>query len=283
MSKTLSAAAIQQFESEVKHAYQGMGLIRPTVRVRTGVVGNQVKFPTVGKGLATPRGSTQTDITPMNVSHAKPSATLEDWVAPEYTDIFDQQKTNVDERAALATVIAGAISRREDQIILDAWDAATITNTVSDDEGGSGTNLNTAKFRAAKKFLDAGGVPQADRHALIHANNLFGLLGDSDASTFDKNAVKALVDGAINVWLGFSIKTMETRDEGGLPITTNVRTTYFHHGGRMGATGHGVGIDFRTEVNYIAEKVSWLSNGLFSAGAVVIDVNGIVEVSCNEA
>lgn len=282
MSKNLSAAVIQQFESEVKHAYAGQGIVRKTVRVKTGVIGNQVKFPAMGKGLATVRGSTQTDVTPMNITHAKPTATLEDWVAPEYTDIFDQAKTNVDERNNLAVIIAGAIGRREDQIILDAFDAATVTLTVSEDIGGTNTNLNTSKMRDAKKQADAGGVPAADRHALIHANNLFGLLGDSDATTADKNTIKALVDGDINRWLGWQIQFMEDRTEGGLPIASSVRTTYFYHGGSMGSTGVGVGIDFRTEVNYIPTKVSWLANGLFSAGSVVIDVNGLIEVSCQE-
>ena len=282
MSKTLTAGAIQQFDAEVKHAYQDEGSsLRRTVRVKTGVVGNQYKFPTVGKGVATARVS-QTDVVPMNISHARQTATLTDWNAPEYTDIFDQQKQNVDERSALAYVIGSAIARREDQIILDAFDAASVTLTVGTNVGGTGTNLNTAKFRFAKKLLDAGGVGQGDRCAAIHSNNLYGMLGDADATTFDKNAVKALVDGEMTKWLGFDIVTLADRDEGGLPLSGSVRTCYFYHGGSRGSTGLAVGIDFRTEVNYVAEKTSWLSNGLFSAGAVVIDVNGLVEVSCTE-
>lgn len=282
MSKTLSAAAIAQFESEVKHAYALEGLLRKTIRAKTGVVGSTCRFPTMGKGLATPRGSTQTDVTPMNVSHSNVTATLSDWVAPEYTDLFDQAKTNVDERANLAHVITGAITRREDQIMIDAWDAASPTQ-VATSIGGADTNLNTAKFRSAKNTLDAAGVPPQDRHAIIHANNLFGLLGDSDASTFDKNAIKALVDGEVNRWLGFTIQHMETRTEGGLSEAAgDVRSTYFYHGGSMGSSGMGIGVDFRVEVNYVPEKTSWLANGLFSAGAAVIDVNGLVEVLCDE-
>jgi len=283
MSKFLTDGQIQQFDDMVKHAYQtnGSGL-RNAVRVKTGVVGNQHKFPTMGKGIATARVP-QTDVVPMNISHARKTATLTDWNAPEYTDIFDQQKNNVDERKELAAVIAGAIGRREDQLILDALDAASTTLTVSDDEGGTGTNLNTAKFRKTKQLLDANGVPKADRHMVVHANNIYGLLGDADASTFDKNAIKALVDGEITKWLGFNIITVEDRDEGGLPIASNHRTGYAFHGGMMGSVGLAVGIEFRTEVNYIAEKTSWLSNGLFSAGAVAIDAGGIVEITMDES
>lgn len=281
MSKFLTASAIQQFDDMVKHAPQGVGMLGGHFRTKTGVVGDAYKFPKMGKGTATAR-IPQTDVVPMNVQHNRVSASLTDWNAPEYTDVFDQATNNVQEQRELGFVIGAALGRRKDQLILDALDAASTSLTVSDDIGGSSTNLNTAKFRKAKQLLDKGGVSKTDRKAIIHANNLYGLLGDTDANTFDKNAIKMLVDGEISKWLGFEVLVMEDRDEGGLPIATSIRTTYFCHGGAMGCLGLAIGIDQRTEVNYIAEKTSWLANGLMKAGAVAIDATEIVEVSCNE-
>ncbi len=281
MSVYLTAAQVQQFDSDVKQAYQNMGLLRKALRVKTGVVGYQHRFPKMGKGVATQR-IPQTDVVPMNIAHTNATATLTDWAAPEYTDIFDQQKVNFSEREQLAYIIAGAIGRREDQLVVDALDAATLANShvIDENTGGTDTNLNTAKFRAAKRVMDVEGVPAGDRHFLIHANNLYGLLGDADATTFDRNAIKALVDGEITRWLGFEIHVMEDRTEGGLPYASNEYECFAFHGGAMGAVGLAVGIDFRTEVNYVPEKTSWLANGLYTAGAIDIDVNGIVEVEC---
>lgn len=282
MSKFLSDAAIQQFDDMVKHAYaEEGGALRKTVRVKSNVVGSQHKFPTMGKGMATAR-IPQTDVIPMNITHAKKTATLADWNAPEYTDVFDQQKTNVDEKKELAEVISQAIMRREDQMILDAMDAASSSLTISTDIGGSGTNLNTAKCREARKLLSANGVSKRDRYVVTHSNNLHALLGDSDANTFDKNAVKALVDGEITKWLGFQFIELGDYDEGGLPLSGSVRKNYFYHGGTRGSLGLAVGIDRKTEINYIAEKTSWLCNGLFSAGSVGIDAGGIVEADVTE-
>lgn len=282
MSKFLTDSQIIGFDDFVKHAYaQNEACVRPTAYVKSNVVGNEYKFPTMGKGIATARVP-QTDVIPMNITHSRKTATLADWNAPEYTDIFDQATNNVQEQRELAYVIAGAINRREDQIGLDALDAASTSLTVGANVGGTGTNLNTAKCRLAKARLDKKGAPKMDRFAIIHANNLYGLLGDADANTMDKNAIKALVDGEIERWLGFTFKTMDDRDEGGLPIANSVRTTYFYHGGMRGALAYAIGLDQRTEVNYIAEKTSWLANGLFKAGAVARDAEGIVEVSCNE-
>lgn len=281
MSATLSAAAIAQFDAEVKHAYALQGLLRNTVRVRTGVVGSTHRFPKMGKGVATQRNP-QTNVTPMNVAHTNATATLEDWCAAEYTDIFNQAAVNFDERKELAHTIAGAIGRREDQLILNAIDAATVTNTVSQHIGGTNTGLNTAKLRRTKQLLDTQGAPagKGERTFACHAIGLEQLLGTTEATSVDYNPVKTLFDGEISHWLGFEFKVFETRDEGGIPLASNVRTNYAYH---KSSIGLGVGIDFRTEVNYIPEKTSWLSNGLFKAGAVAIDVNGMVETSSYEA
>lgn len=281
MSIFLTAGAIQQFDDMVKHAPQGQGMLQPHFRTKSGVVGDAYKFPKMGKGMATAR-IPQTDVVPMNIQHSRVTANLTDWNAPEYTDVFNQATNNVQEQKELAFVISAALGRRKDQLILDALDAASTSLTVSDDIGGNDTNLNTAKFRKAKQLLDKGGVSKTDRKAIVHANNIYGLLGDSDANTVDKNAIKMLVDGEIAKWVGFEVLTMEDRDEGGLPISSSIRTTYFCHGGAMGCLGLAIGIDQRTEVNYIAEKTSWLANGLLKGGAVAIDATEIVEVNCNE-
>ena len=281
MSKNLTVAQIQSFDDMVKQAYQDTGQLRGSVRVKTGVVGNSHRFTIIGKGIATPR-IPQTDVVPMNVSYANATANITDWNAPEYTDVFDQQKVNFDEQRQLAFVIASAISRREDQLIIDAMEAASTSLTVATTVGGAGTNMNTAKYREAKKLLDAGGVQQTDRHMLMHANNLFGMLGDPQATSGDFASIRALVNGEINTWLGFHTISIADRDEGGLTLTGAVRTCFAYHGGGMGSMGLAVGIDFRTEVNYIAEKTSWLANGLFAAGSVAIDAEGLVEISATE-
>jgi hypothetical protein len=66
-------------------------------RERTNVEGNQVKFPKIGKGTATVRVP-QTDVTPLNVTYSQVTATMSDYIAAEYSDIFSQQKVNFDER-----------------------------------------------------------------------------------------------------------------------------------------------------------------------------------------
>lgn len=281
MSKFLTNNQIASFDARVKAAYELGGLLRNTVEIADNIVGATHRFNKIGKGVAT-RRIDQTDVVPMNIVHGNATATLEDWNAAEYTGIFNQQKVNYKEQDKLATIIANAIGRREDQLILDALDAAATTLTVSTDVGGTGTGMNTAKLRRAARLLNQKGVPRTkgERTVVISAQGLEELLGDTPVTSSDYNVVKTLYDGEISHWLGFEFKVMEDRDEGGLPKAGAVRTSFAYH---KAAAGLAVGINMRTEVNYIPVKTSWLANGLFSAGAVAIDADGIVEISSTEA
>lgn len=280
MSVSLSNAFVTLFDAEVKQAYQGKAMLVGAVRQRRGVEGSTVKFPKVGTGVATPR-IPQTDVTPINASFSQVTLTLGDWNAAEYSDIFNQAKVNFDERQELVQVVAAAMGRRQDQMIIDALTASSTSLTVSNDIGGSDTNLNVAKLREAKRLLDKNNVDPGDRHIVIHANSLASLLSETAVTSSDFNSVKALVQGDINTFLGFTFHVMGDRTEGGLAIDgSNDRTVWAFH---KTAVGYGEGIGMRTEINYVPEKTSWLVNEIFSAGAIAIDAAGIVQITCRES
>lgn len=280
MSISLSNAFVTLFDAEVKQAYQGKAMLVPAVRQRRGVEGSTVKFPKVGRGVATVRVP-QTDVTPLNVGFSTVTLTLADYNAAEYSDIFSQAKVNFDERQELVQVVAGAMGRRQDQMILDALAGSGTSLTVANSIGGATTNMNVAKLREAKRLLDKGNVPPDGRHIIIHANGLANLLSETSVTSTDFNSVKALVQGEINTFLGFTFHVLGDRSEGGLAIDGSLdRTCFAFH---KDAIGYGEGIGMRTEINYIPEKTSWLVNEVFSAGAVAIDAEGIVQITCRES
>jgi hypothetical protein len=279
MSVSLSNAFVTLFDAEVKQAFQGKAMLVPAVRQRRGVEGSTVKFPKVGKGVATLRVP-QTDVTPLNVSFSSVTLTLADYNAAEYSDIFNQAKVNFDERQELVQVVAGAMGRRQDQMILDALTASSTSLTVSNDIGGTDSNMNITKLREAKRLMDKNNVPPDGRNIIIHANGLANLLSETSVTSSDFNSVKALVQGELNTFLGFTFHVLGDRSEGGLVIDGSLdRSCFAFH---KDAVGYGEGIAMRTEINYIAEKTSWLVNEVFSAGAVAIDDEGIVKITCRE-
>jgi hypothetical protein len=279
MAQNLSTAFVTLFDAEVKQAYQASAVLRPAVRIRSGVEGSTYKFPKIGKGVAQVR-IPQTDITPLNVTYSQVTATLSDYIAAEYSDIFMQAKVNFDERRELVKVVSNAIGRRQDQLILDALTASSATS-VSNDIGGSDTNMNVAKLRAAAQTLNTNNVPMEGRHIIIHASSLASLLSETAVTSTDFNTVKALVQGEINTFLGFTFHVLGDRTEGGLiKDGSNDRTCFAFH---KDALGLAEGIAPKTEINYVPEKTSFLIASMFSAGAVAIDDEGIVKIVCRES
>jgi len=275
MPHNVSAVFVSQFDAEVKQAYQGTRRLGGTTRERKGVVGKTHNFPFIGKGLAQKR-IPQSDVIPMNMQHSQNPCILEDYVAPEYSDIFNEQKINFDERAELVKGIAGAIGRTQDQILINGMVAGANTITIA--HGGVG--LTVSKLREASRLLNERGVPSGDRHIAISAISLESLLAQTEVTSTDYNGVKTLVNGEVNTFLGFQFHMIDNREEGGLPKdVTNVRTCLVWH---KEAIGLAVGIDFNTEINYIPEKTSWLIAGKYSAGAKVIDSEGVFKLFTQE-
>lgn len=280
MAVSISNAFVTLFDTEVKQAYQADAVLRNTVRLRTGVTASTHKFPKIGSGVAQVRVP-QTDVTPLNVTYSQATVTLTDYIAAEYSDIFNQAKVNFDDRQELVQVVAKAIGRRSDQMIIDALSGSGTTLTVANSIGGATTNMNMAKLREAQRLMNANNVPMEERYIVMHASQLSNLLSETQVTSSDFNSVKALVQGEINTFMGFTFNVIGDRTEGGLSGGGSGvdRTVYAYH--KM-AVGMAEAMAVRSEINYIPEKTSWLVASMFSAGAIAIDAGGIVAITCRE-
>ena len=170
MAQDVTTAFVTLFQSEVKQAYQAESVLRGTMRTRTNVQGNTVKFPKIGKGVATVRVP-QTDVTPLNVQYNQVSASMTDYIAAEYSDIFQQSHINFDERRELVEVVSKSIARRLDQLCIDAM-IGNASSTIVTSVGGAASNMNIEKLRATANAMNTNNVPAEGRYLLMHASQL---------------------------------------------------------------------------------------------------------------
>lgn len=289
MSKHLSQSASKEFDTMVRQAYQAKGgRIRPTIVQRTSVIGETYNFRRMGQGIASLKTTTQSNVSPMDIDYNLITASLLNYNAAEYTDIFDQATVNFDEKQALAESIAMAIKRREDQIIIDAFTGATLPTSNVLTTKASGTtdkNLGVAAILKAGELLSNANA-EGQKYMLISPAMRTSLLNDAKTTQSMYVDVKALVSGELMEFAGFKFIYIESsRQEGGLP-TVKTAATDLEVGDRYaiayveGAAGIAIGIDMRIEVNYVPEKTSWLTNGVFRAGAAVLDPSGVVKIAC---
>lgn len=264
----------------MKLAYQGEGVLRSSVRVKTGVTGQQFAFRKMGASVAYQQTASAEAITPNDTSHTKIFATLTNWRVGDYTDLFDQAETNIDERADLAKNNAKAIGRAEDQLIINAWAAASgVAGTVASGYGGTNTGLTADKLRRAKRYLVQQQASGGDHYMAINAIALETALAEIEVTSADYQTMRLLVDADMNnkKGFGFTFKVLENRVEGGLPAgSTNVTECFAYD--RV-STGLAAGIEPSSRVDFIPQNNAWLSQSIYKGGSAIIDPLGVVVVN----
>jgi hypothetical protein len=279
MSKFLSDVARTEFDSMVKPAYQGSSKLRNTVEYRGNVVGDTYKFRLMGKGQGHKRTGSSSLVVPMDITHGLPSATLEDWEHPEYTDIFDQATVNFDEKNKLAETIGKAMGRTEDQIIIDKIVAESSYNTTATDGdafdiAAGATGFTTAKLRTLRAYYDDLEVDE-DVNIVVSGTGMNRLLANTETTSSDYNTVKALVGGEVSSFMGFNfIKVGARRLEGGLGGAGLFAYAYASSAVGLAAAS----LEKSMGIDWIADRTSWLCNGTLKAGAAIIDPEGLARI-----
>lgn len=275
MSTSLTAVQQIEFDALVKAQYQSLGfLLRDTVRMRRDVIGSTVSFRKVNQIQAVATGYLQT-VTIQDPGYAPFSAILQKYTAPTAVDSVQELTVNFDAKMENAMLVANALGRRSDQIVIDALTGAAGSTIVN-----GGTNMTYTKYRQVIQFFDNNAVPLPERYWAMSASNFAALLADDHFVSTFYTQNRALDKGFVRDFLGINIIVIPAMLEGGLPFLSGViRRTFAWH---KQSTGMGIGHDFRTEINYLPRETSWLINGIFSGGAVVIDNLGVIEVDCDE-
>ena len=273
-------AAIASFDEQVKLAYQGSGVLRPTVRVRAGVEGQQHAFRKMGASVAYQQTASAEEITPNDTSHTKIFATLTNWRVGDYTDLFDQAETNIDERTFLAQDNGKAIGRAEDQLIINALAAVSgPAGTVASGYGGTNTGLTADKLRHAKRYLVQQQASGGDHYFVTNAIGLETALAEIEVTSADYQTMRLLVDADMNSKkaFGFTFKVLENRVEGGLPAGSSNVTESFAYD--KAAVGLATAIEPQSRVDYIPQNNAWLSQSIYKGGSAIIDPLGVVVVN----
>lgn len=280
---SLTTVEQTEFDALVKAQYQSRGFIlRDSMRLRTEVNAGFVQFRRMGQVVA--NASAFQDTVPLQDPGFVPlTATLVKYMAACGVDEIQDLTVNFDSRTELAMIVAMAIGRRSDQIMINALAASGTTNTVAVNYGGgSNTNMTYAKFRAIVGYFEQLAVPQGDRYVAMSGLNWQALMADDHFTSRLFTSNDAVVTGTVN-WaevLGCNIRIIPTMQEGGLPLTGSIRTVFAWHKMSMGM---GIGQDLRTEINYLPRETTWLVNGIFFGGAIAVDPLGIVSIACDES
>jgi len=223
MSTQITTAFVKQFTDGITMLQQQQGSnLREGVSVAPGITGDRAFFDQVDatamSAVTTRHGDTEYTDTP----HRRRMVTLSPFDVADLVDRPDMVRTLNDPTNTYVQSFAAAAGRQIDDLIIAAWDgtAATGVDGTGSDAfpaaniiGTGGFALTTAKVREAREILEAyenneGGGDDMWYFA-TNAKGRADLLGDTEFQNSDFTNVKALVNGEVNTWLGFTFLKTE--------------------------------------------------------------------------
>jgi hypothetical protein len=174
--------------------------------------------------------------------------------------------------------LGGAASTGPTGIVQTALPAGQKVGVQFVETGAGGVNLGLtiAKLRAAKFLFDSNEIDEEEeRIMVVSAKQLQDLLRTIEVTSQDYNSVRALVDGALNTFMGFKFRRSQL-----LPKTTTVRSCYAYvkSGVILAERGLKTHMDVRTDLSHSLQIRS-----VASLAAVRMEEKKVVEIACDEA
>lgn len=278
MSVSLSNVDQTIFDEMVKKAYQSKGfLLRNAVRMRMNVQGTTVSFRKVGTVTAE-QYAFQTAVVYQDPGYNKVDCSLLPYRAPTLIDDLQQFLFNFDERKEDAELVAMALGRRSDQLIIDALDSSGTSNTIAN----GGTGLTYSKIREINKFFSSKAVPPQERFIAISATGEEQIMAALQFTDNRFTQLNSVTNGGLNgaFVMGMNWIVIPDMTEGGLPLTGNIRSCFAWH---KLAMGMGVGREFSTLIERVPHLDSWQVLGKMFAGCVAVDNVGVIQCDIDES
>ena len=293
MSTQITTAFVNQYAANVTMLAQQKGSrLRDAVRVEP-VNGKQAFFDQIGATAARRRTSRHSDTPRMETPHARRRCAIEDFDWADLVDHEDKVRLLIDPASPYAQSAANAMGRALDEIIVDAMRGTSFTGEngstpvalpVAQKIVSGGTGLTLPKLIAAKKVLDMADIDGDGRFIAVTSEQLEDLLNTTQVTSSDFNTVKALVQGELETFLGFSfIRVDGLRIDGTkiLPILTGTERACVAWQRDQVVLGLGAQpsarITERADKNYSTQVFYSMS-----AGATRMQEVGVIEIACVE-
>lgn len=277
----LSNVAQKEFDALVHLIYENGSAgkkLRSTVRNRTNFIGNSIDWRKVASVIME-EGAFQTQVPLTDATYSPVTGTLTKYILAIPVDDIERFTVNFDERREDAMLVAGALARREDQLVITSLDDSSPpgANVIAN----SGTNLNFLKLRQVVERFDDIGVPPEMRHMLISAAGQQALFFESQMTSSDFINLDLVKTGSLdgNFAMGMNFHVIPTMAEGGLPKAANIRTCFAYH---TMSTGYAAR-DFSTQIDEIPRDDIWQIKLKTYATCDAIDATGIVKVDIDES
>lgn len=222
MADTQSVVYAQQYAANIMQLAQSKySKLMPIVYMKPNVKAKTFFQDQIGKWAMSTKGGRNVQTPNNDPTLSRRMGTLVDYHDNRMLDRGDELRMISDPRSAYTIAAASALGRQIDTVI-----ANKILATANTGETGSGTitlgttaiaahvnptgtatgtpaTLTFNRVRSVKRVLDLEDVEMEDRVFVVSPGGMDHLLNTTQATSSDYAAVKALVRGEIDTWMGF--------------------------------------------------------------------------------
>lgn len=286
MSNFITTAFVNEFRDNVMHlSQQSISRLRGAVRVEQ-FTGEKAFFEQLGPVTMQKKTARHADTPLIETPHARRMVLAEEYEWAELIGRGDRARTLVEFTNPYLQGAAKAAGRTMDQIIIDAATSVAktgqngTTNTSFDNNMdvattvGPNSGLNVEKLQRAKRNLDQREVdPSIPRYICANARQMDNLLNDEEVRSFDYNTVKALVNGEIDTFMGFTFIQSELINA----VSSDDKVLYWAQDGLLLGINYDVvaSVDVRPDKSY--DTQAYLA---FMAGATRMEEAKVGTLTC---
>ena len=224
MADTQSIVYAQAYGANIMQlAQQKYSKLMPIVYIKPNVKAKVFFQDQIGEWSMSTKGGRNVQTPNNDPNLARRRGTMVDYHDNRMLDRGDELRMLSDPRSAYTIAAAQSLGRQIDTVIANNILAAANTGEtgsttvtlgttsiaphVNPTPGlstqGTAATLTFARVRATKRVLDLEDVEEEDRFFVITPQGLDALLNTTQATSSDYAAVKALVRGDIDTWMGF--------------------------------------------------------------------------------
>lgn len=308
MSQQITEAFVSQFGANIFHLSQQKGsMLQPAVR-KEMQKGKSQFFERMGPVAAVLRTGRHASTPQIDTPHSRRMVTLEDYEWADLVDDQDKVRMLIDPTSEYAMAAAWAFGRTKDDVII----AAAFANAKSGETGGTNvahpntqkyaanngtafSNLNVRTLRKVRTILNRGEVDKSiPRYIACSSSQIESLLEQTEVTSSDYNTVKALVQGEVDSYMGFTFIEMErliaTTSTVASPTTGAVGSGSSVAGSKsciawaMDGLLLSTGMDYQSKISERDDKgYATQVYGRMSIGATRMEEAKVVEVICLES
>jgi hypothetical protein len=268
--RNIMQLAQQKYSKLINSVY-----LRPNVKGKTffqDQIGSWAMETKGGRNVQTPNN---------DPNLARRMGTMLDYHDARLLDRGDELKYISDPKSAYSIAAARSIGRQIDDVIISAatgtaksGETGSVTAPTADSIAATASSFTLERIAAAKKSLDDNDVEEDDRFLVIDTEVLSSALQQEQISSADYAAVKALVNGEINSFMGFNW-IVSTRLASASGDSTLIGLAYHRYALALAMAAQPlVKTDQRADLSY-----SWQIYYELNIGAVRLEEDRIVRIN----